>query len=377
MKICILSHCFYPSRKRGGPTVSVTNLAKLLAQHHQVSVVTIGHDKGEKEFYSSVKPGKNRLFDCDVYYLEENICKAYYKVLKEISPEIIYVSSLFSWEYALAAMAWGKKNPQTQVIIAPRGELMPAAVARGGAKKKIYLWLCKHFLRLEGCMFHSTAKEETKAIQAIFPESRVFEASNISTFEKLQTPGIAKHPGELKLLTVGRIHPIKNIHLAIEALQTLHGAVTLDIYGSAEDKEYYQQCVEAISRLPENIHVNFCGNVEHEELKGIYPKYHCFISLTQTENFGHSIVEAIHSANPVIISDRTPWHELEERQAGMEFSLDDLNRVPAVLQSFVDMDGEAFAAWQQGALQYSEIISDRMGIGQYLRMMEFAAQNTD
>lgn len=61
----------------------------------------------------------------------------------------------------------------------------------------------------------------------------------------------------------------------------------------------------------------------------------------------------------------------------MEFSLDDLSRVPAALQRFVDMDGEAFAAWQQGTLRYSEIISDRMGIGQYLRMMEFATQNTD
>ena len=377
MKICILSHCFYPSRKRGGPTVSVTNLAKLLAQHHQVSVVTIGHDEGEKEFYSSVKPGKNRLFDCDVYYLEEDTCQAYYKVLKEISPEIIYVSSLFSWEYALAAMAWGKKNPQTPVIIAPRGELMPAAFARGGEKKKIYLWLCRHFLQLDSCMFHSTAKEETKAIQTMFPKARVFEASNISTFEKLQTPGTSKTAGELKLLTVGRIHPIKNIHLAIEALQPLVGEITLDIYGSAEDQEYYQQCVDAAARLPENIRVKFCGNAEHEALKTIYPQYHCFISLTQTENFGHSIVEAIHSGNPVIISDRTPWHGLEERQAGMEFSLEDLDSVPAALQRFVDMDGETFAAWQQGALGYSQVISQRMGIDQYLRMMEFAVKTAD
>lgn len=377
MKICILSHCFYPSRKRGGPTVSVTNLAKLLAQHHQVSVITIGHDKGEKEFYSSVKPGKNRLFDCDVYYLQEDTCKAYYQTLNEISPDVIYVSSLFSWQYALAAMAWRMKNPQTRVIIAPRGELMPAAFARGGAKKKVYLWLCKSFLQLRECIFHSTAKEETKAIQAIFPKSRVFEASNISAFEKLQTPAAVKQPGELKMLTVGRIHPIKNIDLAIEALRPLRGEVTLDIYGAPEDVAYYQKCLELASGLPENIRVKFCGNVGHEELKTIYPKYHCFISLTQTENFGHAIVEAIYSGNPVFISDRTPWHQIEEHKAGMEFSLNEVGRVPDALQRFVDMDGEAFALWQQGALQYSEMISRRMGIDQYLCMFEFAEQTID
>ena len=136
MKICILSHCFYPSRKRGGPTVSVTNLAKLLAQHHQVSVITVGYEMGETTFYSSVNPGKNRLFDCDVYYLENDRCDAYYQVLNDICPDVIYVSSLFSWQYAVAAMAWRKKNKNTQVIIAPRGELMPAALARGSARKK-------------------------------------------------------------------------------------------------------------------------------------------------------------------------------------------------------------------------------------------------
>lgn len=377
MKICILSHCFYPSRKRGGPTVSVNNLAKLLAQHHEVSVITIGHEMGEKTFYASVKPGKNRLFGCDVYYLEKDICKAYYETLDAVSPDVIYVSSLFSWQYALAAMAWRKKHKNTQAIIAPRGELMPAALARGSGKKNIYLWLCKHFLQLHKCAFHSTAKEETRAIQGMFPGARIFEASNISTFEKQESPCIQKKPGELKMLTVGRIHPIKNIHLAIDALQQLQGEVTLDIYGSAEDKAYYEKCLDVASRLPQNTHVNFYGNVEHEELKSIYPQYHCFISLTQTENFGHSIVEAIHSGNPVIISDRTPWHELEKHQAGMEFSLDALDQVPSALQRFVDMDGETFAAWQQGVLRYSQIISQKMGIDPYLQMIESATQEAN
>lgn len=376
MKICILTHCFYPSRKRGGPTVSVTNLAKLLARHHEVSVITVGYEMGEKTFYSSVKPGKNRLFGCDVYYLEKDNCKTYYQALNEISPDIIYVSSLFSWQYALAAMAWRKKNTDAQVIIAPRGELMPAALSRGNGKKKVYLWMCERFLQLGACMFHSTAKEETQAIQGLFPTARVFEASNISTYERQENPCITKQAGELKMLTVGRIHPIKNVHLAIDALGQLRGEVTLDIYGSPEDKAYYEKCLEAVSRLPENIHVKFCGNVEHEKLRAIYPQYHCFISLTQTENFGHSIVEAIHSGNPVIISDRTPWHELEKHQAGMEFSLDALEQVPPALQRFVDMDGKTFAAWQQGVLQYSQIISQRMGIDQYLRMIEFATQTT-
>ena len=370
MKICILSHCFYPSRKRGGPTVSVTNLAKLLAQHHEVSVVTVGYEMGETTFYSTVKPGKNRLFGCDVYYLEKDRCDAYYQVLNEVSPDVIYVSSLFSWQYAVAAMAWRKRNKNTQVIIAPRGELMPAALSRGAIKKKAYLWICKHVLQLRACAFHSTAKEETQAVGKMFPEVRVFEASNISTYERRENSGIPKESGVLRMLTVGRIHPIKNVDLDIEVLQQVHGEVTLDIYGSAEDKAYYEKCQEAASRLPENVCVNFCGNVEHEKLKEIYPQYHCFISLTQTENFGHSIVEAIHSGNPVIISDRTPWHELEKHQAGVEVSLDQMDQVPSELQRFVDMDGETFAAWRQGVLEYSEIISHKMGIGQYLRMME-------
>ena len=83
MNICILTHCFYPSRLRGGPTTSMTNMVKALSNDFDVSVITIIRDKDGTR-YTNVDKGCNRLFNSNVYYLDENTPKAFYKTLYQI-----------------------------------------------------------------------------------------------------------------------------------------------------------------------------------------------------------------------------------------------------------------------------------------------------
>jgi glycosyltransferase involved in cell wall biosynthesis len=51
-------------------------------------------------------------------------------------------------------------------------------------------------------------------------------------------------------------------------------------------------------------------------------EYHFFILPTLGENFGHVFIEALAAGCPLIISDRTPWLNLEKQRIGWDLPLE-------------------------------------------------------
>ena len=64
--------------------------------------------------------------------------------------------------------------------------------------------------------------------------------------------------------------------------------------------------------------------------------------MTSGENFGHAIIEALACGCPVIISDQTPWNDLESFGAGWVIPLDDEKRWKSVINMANVMDSESF-----------------------------------
>lgn len=353
MKVCILSHCFYPSKKRGGPTVSITNMVQNLCDKCDLSVVTIIYDKDSDKPYDSVSEGKNRIFHSDVYYLSENNVEAFYSAISFIKPDVIYVSSLFSYQYSIAALKYAKKNKNVRLIIAPRGELMPLALKRKKPLKQLFITAVK-MLKTKNTEFHVTSDEEETYLKKHFNKNKVWKIKNLPSKVSSDDTGIEKTTGELKIAMVGRIHPIKNVDYAINLLNDVRGKVNLDIYGPDEDKKYTELCKETASRLPDNIQVNFMGLVDHDAVGAELRKHHIFLSPTQSENYGHSIIESLLCGLPVVISTGTPWRNLEKSFAGYDIALENKASFIEALQKFADMDGETYDKWSVGARSYIE-----------------------
>ncbi len=357
MKVCILSHCFYPSKKRGGPTVSVTNMVKALSEKIDLSVVTVAFDKGSNEPYREVSLGKNRIFGADVYYLSENTPAAFYGTLEEISPDVIYVSSLFSRQYSLPALRYASKHKNVRLIIAPRGELMPSALSRKKAIKTAFLMMVGQKIK-KNAEFHVTSDEEAAALKKIYKKNFVWQIKNLPSMISASDRR-DKEAGEARILTVGRIHPIKNVDYALECLATITGDVTFDIYGPEEDAEYVARCKQIARDLPPNVKVNFKGIVDHDTVGTLLKNYHVFLAPTQSENYGHSIIEALLAGVPAVISNNTPWHDLEENRAGFDISLDSKEKFTEALQKLIDMDKDTYHTWQAFASGY---ISSRLAV---------------
>ena len=82
-----------------------------------------------------------------------------------------------------------------------------------------------------------------------------------------------------------------------------------------------KECLNVISKMPENVKVNYCGYLDNNLLKKIMGKYDLFFFPTLSENFGHVIAEALSENCHVLISDNTPWNDINLQKFGRAFSL--------------------------------------------------------
>lgn len=345
-KLLILSQCFYPSNNRGGSTISVINLVKSINSDFDVSVITTYYEMGTGKPYTEVSEGKNRIFNCDVYYLENNKLGTVWKQIINIRPSVIYVSSIFSAMHSIPAMLYKKYiDKSVRLIISPRGELMGTALHMKSLKKGIFLKVVKFSGLFKKVEFHVTSEEEKKELKRIFPTSSLHYIKDLSLVEvnKFQRP--KKERGTIKIFTTGRVHPIKNLDKAIEILGSIEGDVQFDVYGPKEDIDYFDLCMSRAAGMENKVKVEYKGNIQHDKVPELISNYHLFLSPTKSENFGHSIVEAMQYGCPVVISDRTPWQKLDKFKAGYSIALDHSEEFSKVIQMFIDMNDTEYQQW--------------------------------
>ena len=150
---------------------------------------------------------------------------------------------------------------------------------------------------------------------------------------------------------VSRVAQKKNLLYLLLLLQQITTRIHLTIAGPVEEPGYWAECSQAIGRLPAHITVSQAGAVPHAELGEIYRSHHLFVLPTFGENFGHVIFESLLHGRPVLISDKTPWKNLQQTGAGWAFELDKKDRFLSSIQSAgswnqQDFDVHAKAAWQ-------------------------------
>ena len=139
--------------------------------------------------------------------------------------------------------------------------------------------------------------------------------------EPLATDETPSHPEHapsrvLRAVFVGRLSPMKNLDLVLEALALCTSSIEFDIYGPTESPEYWERCQSLLRALPTNIRARYRGVLLPNEVVEALTSYEIYIFPTKGENFGHSIAESLAAGCKVLCSDQTPWSELLEAGAG-------------------------------------------------------------
>lgn len=316
---------FLPGTNAGGPVRSVYSMVKLLKTDFDFKIFTRNTDHNNSKPYVGIKADSWVKFDdgIEVFYCsEKNLNKQTIKgVIKTLNADSIYINSFYSPWFSIYPLQLIKKlKLQEKVVLAPRGMLGKGALAIKSFKKKLFIRFAK-FKRLHaGITWQASSENEKKDIEAVFGRFvKIKVAGNLSYIEQLPFQKRSKQVGELRLFFLSRIVPIKNLHTALEALMKIstEHKIVFDIYGPLEDMAYWQKCETIIAQLPSNnMAVSYKGVITNEKTQITLQNYHALYMPTLNENFGHSILESFAAGCLVVISDQTPWNNLQSMNVG-------------------------------------------------------------
>ena len=373
-KILVLCDWFSPGFKAGGPIRSCVNFVQYMKEGYDLYVLTGDRDLGDTTPYKDVtvdrwidEDGFKLLYASPAYLSWGAILKE----MQQVAPDFIYLNSMFSKYFTVYPLLMKRQGKiGGKVVLAPRGMLKESAVSFKPLKKKIFLGLLRAMQVQKHVRFHATDHTEVKDIQRYF--GAVADVKCVANFPGVQpvfVPSLSKRPGELKIIFVGRVHPIKNLDFLLRALQEVRATVELTIVGMIEDAAYMHLCDQLIASLPESVQVTLVSDVPHHRLEEMLIAHHLFCLPTQGENFGHAIFEALAVGRPVLISDQTPWRGLAAAKAGWDVSLKDAAGFTMVIEAVSDMDASEWSEWCKGAWQYCyDYIEQSNNKEQYLQL---------
>jgi glycosyltransferase involved in cell wall biosynthesis len=339
-KILIFIAHYLPGQNIGGPLNSVLNIVQNLKEDYDFFIITSNKDMGENVVYKNLSV--NVWLDVEgakVMYLKNGLSYFYnvYKALRNDIYDVLYLNSFFDFQYSIyiILLKYLKLFPNSSVIVAPRGELVRAALTFRKWKKKLFL-KCANFLGLyRGVLWHSTADFETLSIENCFKGSKIQLAcvianskNHVINIDNLSFDLVGNF---LKVIFLSRISKEKNLIYALNVLTKVSCRVEFHIYGPIEEMNVWKNCLEVIDAMPENIKVRYGGIVPRDLVKSYFAKYDLFLFPTHAENYGHVINESLSVGTPVLVSDNTPWKSLYHKGLGWDVNLRNQNEFIRVL----------------------------------------------
>ena len=334
-------------------------MVELLKEDFNFFIVTSDRDLGDREPYTNVKVNEWIAGNGhSIIYTSPgtlNLRKVR-EIIDNIQPSAVYMNSMFSPVYTLRPL-WvlQKMKYRGKFIVAPRGMLKKTALGQKPLKKRLFLLLSSFFGFNRRILFHVMDQQEKLEVERQFGKSAGIQLAPNIPSAPIKPANRTKAPGELRIVYISRVHPIKNLMFALEVLRQLPDkkGIQFDIYGAVDDEAYYRKCFEAARTLENRLSVQFLGEIEHNDVHQVLQQYHLFFLPTQGENFGHSIFEALASGCPVLISDQTPWIDVEKFGAGWALPCKDERKFVDVIRGLHNMAQEDYVKLSTGAFDYA------------------------
>lgn len=349
--VLVFCNFYLPGFRGGGPIRTTSNLVDSLGDELGFRIIAMDRDLGDKLAYTSINKTKwNKQGKSEVFYVGRGLNGIFkiYSILKDYPCNAIYLNSFFSFKFSIIPLIIIKLLKKNKlIIIGSRGEFSKGALALKAFKKRIFIELSLITGLHKNIIWHASTDYEATDIKRVMGDHvTIRTAVDLATKNNDVQLLPRSHESLLKIIFISRISPMKNLLGALYLLRNVRQEVSFDVYGPAEDETYWAECRNAATALPVNVTFAYCGSLQPLEVAATLAKYDLFLFPTFGENYGHVIAEALNAGLPILISDTTPWRDLEQKKIGWDIPLDQPDRFAACIEECATKSVDDYHKWR-------------------------------
>jgi len=343
-RILIFIERYLPAYKAGGALHTLANMIEHLGDEFEFLVVARDRDIGDMVPFAQITHNHwSQVGKAQVLYLAPDQLHLYKlaKLVAMTPHDVLYCNSIFAANFTVKLLLLRLLGllSRSSIIVAPQGEFSKGALAIKRLKKRLFISAARFTRLYKGAIWHASSDlEEEDIVREFGTAVAIVVAPNLWALpsldgDKAELQFRQKREKMLKAVFLSRISPKKNLDGLLRVLHEidLDGAVELDIYGPIDDPAYWNLCLGRLKYMPDNVQVNYRGSINHEDVVPALSGYDLFILLTHGESFGYVVLEALQAGCPVMISDKTPWQDLENHGVGWIVSPDDNVSIERIL----------------------------------------------
>jgi len=322
MNILHVTPAFHPAYVYGGPIESVYQLCRHLVQEGcKVSVLTT--DANGRSSVLDVPKDREVEFANDFcvryccrvmgHMVSVALLRAMPSYLRKA--DVVHLTAVYSFPTLPTLLACRVFNKP--IVWSPRGSLQQWERSRRTTMKAVWGKVCLA-IAPKRLVLHATSDQEVQSSLQRFPGVHVTLIPN-----GVQVPDKTTHTdgrGMLRLIYLGRIHPVKGIENLLQSCEILNcqfGDRWSLVIAGAGDPPYMETVRTLIARLRLQQQVRMLGEVVGDAKERLFEHADMLIAPSFTENFGIVIAEALAHGVPVVASTGTPWRRLEEMGCGL------------------------------------------------------------
>jgi len=335
MRICLVSSSFYPATFYGGPISATWGLSKKLAENGHEIYVSTTNANGDKKLAVECNVFLVKQNNVSVKYYNEQITNKFsfsflFGIWSDIKKsDIVYIQYLFHYSvlFSLLFSVIQKKK----IVVCPRGSFSVFTLNNNLPFIKL-LWL-NFFIKplVNNIIWQASSYLEESDILNKFPNADVKIINDGIDYESFQNSIIVSRNELLNkfteitfddvsniFLSMGRLHKIKGFDVLIDAFNLFLArdkCAKLIIAGG--DDGVGEKLRKQIKKLNIGSSVFLIGAVTFEDKKLLLNNCDYFTLASEFESFGIVIAEALSCGKPVVISNKTPWKDIQINNCGI------------------------------------------------------------
>jgi glycosyltransferase involved in cell wall biosynthesis len=335
MRICLVSSSFYPATFYGGPISATWDLSKKLAEKGIEVYVSTTNANGSKKLDVECNKYLKKEENVFVKYYNEQITNKFsfsflFGIWSDIKKsDIVYIQYLFHYSvlFSLLFSVIQKKK----ILVCPRGSFSVFTLNNKLPFIKL-LWL-NFFIQpmVNKIIWQASSYLEERDILNKFPNADVEIINDGIDYESFQNSILVSRNELLNKFTGITCDDVSNIFFSMGRLHKIKGFdVLIDAFNLFLEKDKYAKLIIAggddglgkklknqIKKLNLSSSVFLIGAINFEDKKLLLNNCDYFTLASEFESFGIVIAEALSCGKPVVVSNKTPWKDIQINNCGI------------------------------------------------------------